>query len=100
MLRLPPRSTRSDTLFPYTTLSRSRLGAPVVAPQGNIVEPEVGFLRLEPRRGIELHVVLLLREIEIRLVGRLQADRVQDAQMRGIDHAFQDRKSTRLNSSH
>src|SRR3546814_19562884 len=27
MLRLPPRSTRTDTLFPYTTLCRSqRLG--------------------------------------------------------------------------
>src|SRR3546814_18094053 len=24
MIRLPPRSTRPDTLFPYTTLSRSR----------------------------------------------------------------------------
>src|SRR3546814_10425674 len=27
MIRLPPRSTRTDTLFPYTTLFRSRLGA-------------------------------------------------------------------------
>src|SRR3546814_7692091 len=26
MLRLPPRSTRPDTLFPYTTLFRSLLG--------------------------------------------------------------------------
>src|SRR3546814_7273088 len=28
MIRLPPRSTRTDTLFPYTTLFRSRIGAP------------------------------------------------------------------------
>src|SRR3546814_2271879 len=27
MIRLPPRSTRTDTLFPYTTLFRSRPGA-------------------------------------------------------------------------
>src|SRR3546814_5440132 len=27
MLRRPPRSTRTDTLFPYTTLFRSRLGS-------------------------------------------------------------------------
>src|SRR3546814_3609965 len=27
MLRRPPRSTRTDTLFPYTTLFRSQLGA-------------------------------------------------------------------------
>src|SRR3546814_15100131 len=26
MIRRPPRSTRTDTLFPYTTLSRSRRG--------------------------------------------------------------------------
>src|SRR3546814_3963938 len=33
MIRRPPRSTRTDTLFPYTTLFRSpnRLGAPVHA---------------------------------------------------------------------
>src|SRR3546814_5219366 len=27
MIRRPPRSTRTDTLFPYTTLFRSRIGA-------------------------------------------------------------------------
>src|SRR3546814_8424972 len=27
MIRRPPRSTRTDTLFPYTTLFRSSLGA-------------------------------------------------------------------------
>src|SRR3546814_16372393 len=27
-IRLPPRSTRTDTLFPYTTLFRSQLPAP------------------------------------------------------------------------
>src|SRR3546814_2819692 len=31
MIRLPPRSTRTDTLFPYTTLFRSR-GAPKPPP--------------------------------------------------------------------
>src|SRR3546814_3423891 len=28
MIRRPPRSTRTDTLFPYTTLFRSALSAP------------------------------------------------------------------------
>src|SRR3546814_16977739 len=28
MIRRPPRSTRTDTLFPYTTLFRSRQGRP------------------------------------------------------------------------
>src|SRR3546814_12463664 len=27
MIRRPPRSTRTDTLFPYTTLFRSQIGA-------------------------------------------------------------------------
>src|SRR3546814_6451372 len=30
MIRRPPRSTRTDTLFPYTTLFRSYVGADVV----------------------------------------------------------------------
>src|SRR3546814_13668907 len=46
MIRRPPRSTRTDTLFPYTTLFRSRLtgfnralvtqGLKVMARRGNI----------------------------------------------------------------
>src|SRR3546814_12490591 len=31
MLRLPPRSTRTDTLFPYTTLFRSKRGKEAIA---------------------------------------------------------------------
>src|SRR3546814_19243202 len=30
MIRRPPRSTRTDTLFPYTTLFRSRVGRIVI----------------------------------------------------------------------
>src|SRR3546814_5649617 len=30
MIRRPPRSTRTDTLFPYTTLFRSRRSAPAM----------------------------------------------------------------------
>src|SRR3546814_4888700 len=33
MIRRPPRSTRTDTLFPYTTLFRSRALAPAVDPR-------------------------------------------------------------------
>src|SRR3546814_5173736 len=32
MIRRPPRSTRTDTLFPYTTLFRSEVLGPVVGP--------------------------------------------------------------------
>src|SRR3546814_6044806 len=33
MIRRPPRSTRTDTLFPYTTLFRSASGDPVRNPK-------------------------------------------------------------------
>src|SRR3546814_3871109 len=45
MIRLPPRSTRTDTLFPYTTLFRSHgrcctpgpaVSAPDVSEKGNV----------------------------------------------------------------
>src|SRR3546814_11024753 len=61
MLRRPPRSTRTDTLFPYTTLFRSsaleRCG--FVLRDGTVVEitnvhdePERGF-RMAPARVLE-----------------------------------------------
>src|SRR3546814_5777378 len=48
MLRRPPRSTRTDTLFPYTTLFRSTLGDAGAA-QGmhqlqQLLHPGVAFL--------------------------------------------------------
>src|SRR3546814_21016129 len=39
MIRRPPRSTRTDTLFPYTTLFRSPLGRPT--PVEGDAEPAV-----------------------------------------------------------
>src|SRR3546814_8792738 len=33
MIRRPPRSTRTDTLFPYTTLFRSIMGVEVETPE-------------------------------------------------------------------
>src|SRR3546814_5474984 len=38
MIRRPPRSTRTDTLFPYTTLFRSDFLSIVVTEIGNIAE--------------------------------------------------------------
>src|SRR3546814_17261446 len=55
MIRRPPRSTRTDTLFPYTTLFRSPDG---VLPQGR------HLLLLERARHLQdqAHRLLLLRE--------------------------------------
>src|SRR3546814_19453313 len=41
MIRRPPRSTRTDTLFPYTTLFRSGLEA-------------IGFIKIAEQRRIEI----------------------------------------------
>src|SRR3546814_6100495 len=45
MIRRPPRSTRTDTLFPYTTLFRSHRDAR----RGRLVDPII-LERLHPRR--------------------------------------------------
>src|SRR3546814_5667921 len=57
MLRRPPRSTRTDTRFPYTTLFRSRLrpqpghDKPLAS---DTVGPRAGErLRDRPRRGVQ-----------------------------------------------
>src|SRR3546814_20091875 len=45
MIRRPPRSTRTYTLFPYTTLFRSTMAvAPTVAIDANIVAAIAGFI--------------------------------------------------------
>src|SRR3546814_4368719 len=52
MIRRPPRSTRTDTLFPYTTLFRSLSGQHVVAPwQVSATDPQRASLAaLSPSR--------------------------------------------------
>src|SRR3546814_17980760 len=84
--RHPPRSTRTDTLFPDTTLFRS-YDNPVVADLSRI-EARIDFLRKGDRR-----IQPLAKPV--------------DRQRRGVDvqikfrmHFAQDRKSKRLNSSH
>src|SRR3546814_10930760 len=56
MLRRPPRSTRTDTLFPYTTLFRSnpRFGHPdrLVRNRTNAVDPSRPFVDL-PKVPVE-----------------------------------------------
>src|SRR3712207_8121984 len=74
MIRRPPRST----LFPYTTLFRSRSGTAAWAAGSHVPE----------RQRAERHAA------------RLQAHDPGQAQSHHEDLGAQDRKSTRLNSSH
>src|SRR3546814_17113084 len=100
MIRRPPRATRTDTLFPYTTLFRS---APHRAEQADVgadrtdVGEELEFA-LEPvelARGGHAHRPLRTLELHAAVDAAALADAVEVAEA-----AFEDRKSTRLNSSH
>src|SRR3546814_1975431 len=56
MLRRPPRSTRTDTLFPYTTLFRSLLAADLQQRDGSVDAHggEEGDHQRPLQRGVEL----------------------------------------------
>src|SRR3546814_7946331 len=64
MIRRPPRSTRTDTLFPYTTLFRS----PGLAPDGDRARPPPHPRTGEPQRaagrGGHRHGPERLRQVE------------------------------------
>src|SRR3546814_12698588 len=92
MIRRPPRSTRTDTLFPYTTLFRSEA---VFDEIERIVGDAVRQRLAVARHAHHLPVRLGLHEIRLALARHRLAVDVQDA----VEH-LEDRKSTRLNSSH
>src|SRR3546814_1592751 len=107
MTRRPPRSTRTVTLFPYTTLFRSGLVLPTTAPVVLVVCLAGGLLAgvtgwLGARRN-EARFVAARGEL-----GRRTTSLVTDARQlvlwqadgRALDDVDADRKSTRLNSSH
>src|SRR3546814_3193943 len=151
MIRRPPRSTRTDTLFPYTTLFRSRDAAAAVqalwrveaarpaaglarrnagsdregagrvrvAADTNVVvryltgddEQQAGYAKaaLEAADSVYLDILVLCEtvwvlrrayrlspaEISAALVSLLDSEKVEADR-----RAAEDRKSTRLNSSH
>src|SRR3546814_12366722 len=57
MIPRPPRSTRTDTLFPYTTLFRSHLDHGVRVAGRHRAEAQPGVL-------VERNVVLVARRVE------------------------------------
>src|SRR3546814_13355685 len=93
MIRRPPRSTRTDTLFPYTTLFRSPrqpawAGDQVVAP--------LARLQRAPRRLGE-GVAVVDRRLGLHAELGVVAEGMKQ---QGNARVVLDRKSTRLNSSH
>src|SRR3546814_5782057 len=114
MIRRPPRSTRTDTLFPYTTLFRSsapRISGAATSKRGVELTPAPR----PPRRALDLRLAeerpvlgsdqqgafegvgLAAGQTDLDGVGRVVAG-VDLAAVDGDQRV--DRKSTRLNSSH
>src|SRR3546814_20795826 len=104
--RRPPRSTRTDTLFPYTTLCRSTNPA-TAAFAGFTVEDipatEAGRVNLEAlkaRLGPDVAGVMITNPNTCGLFER-EMKAISDAVHAAGGYVYcEDRKSTRLNSSH
>src|SRR3546814_17452841 len=100
MIRRPPKSTLTDTLFPYTTLFRSWLAAQAarIRPDDQVLEPSAGTGMLAVHAfGVGAALALNERDpYRAALLGKLLGQPVttHDAEF------IKDRKSTRLNSSH
>src|SRR3546814_2908223 len=64
MIRRPPRSTRTDTLFPYTTLFRSPMVAFLVdgKPVALLQEQPARYLLVEPATGERRRVTAQVAE--------------------------------------
>src|SRR3546814_3931954 len=116
MIRRPPRSTRTDTLFPYTTLFRSH-GAARHHPAGaqqmklastrNLLTPGeqavLDLIRDNPdqltRRDIVERLESTTSSIAV-IITKLRRRGFPITSPRFREPGGKDRKSTRLNSSH
>src|SRR3546814_7826376 len=111
MIRRPPRSTRTDTLFPYTTLFRS--GDTEVDGSENLgLNHRVAGTEEQFAQMVEMFGVLGLQKRGNLLhqhVAHAKIDSVLDKAVHELvsgvirvsaPHSAEDRKSTRLNSSH
>src|SRR3546814_11081448 len=98
MIRRPPRSTRTDTLFPYTTLFRSML-ALRLGPSGT------GAMIFREGHSMKLRVLIAAAAIALTAAGCENSSLGGTKQTIGTlggaaAGGLLDRKSTRLNSSH
>src|SRR3546814_1601058 len=105
MIRRPPRSTRTDTLFPYTTLFRS-----LVSGKHCVIQYKDGryYLTDNSTNGVELVKAGVrlrkgnsepLQDGEVIRIGDYEIKARVDFSLPVTDSNPLDRKSTRLNSS-
>src|SRR3546814_12126683 len=119
MIRRPPRSTRTDTRFPYTTLFRS-----VVFDKPHLLgslfgEYDQNLVAIENRLGVyiaargnklqiegEAEAAARARDVLLGLYNRIvQGQEIDPGAVDAViamsaEPTLEDRKSTRLNSSH
>src|SRR3546814_12931494 len=109
MIRRPPRSTRTDTLFPYTTLFRSHATLQYLKAQGPSLQEGVNrrTTRLATelnaffaQRGVKIHIAHFASQMFIRVQEAGELATLLFYPLRDRDIHVLDRKSTRMNSSH
>src|SRR3546814_5831764 len=119
MIRRPPRSTRTDTLFPYTTLFRSfRLQLAILSPVAQILHLARNSSNALARRvldygsnkpagdghghrNIDAGKFKNLFACELHMAFRYLHERYgQRLDQQVINGRFEDRKSKRIKSSH
>src|SRR3546814_18415069 len=100
MLRRPPRSTRTDTLFPYTTLFRSELGAAEAGyVDGDLDAKALLFDAIAAElQGSPIYAGAIQGVMDIDTQTAI-SQAAEDLRAM-LENAGLDRKSTRLNSSH
>src|SRR3546814_18859281 len=101
MIRRPPRSTRTDTLFPYTTLFRSQ-SDPAKLPYWASISVDEARMRKGPSPDVPVIWEYRRKDLPVKVIARFETWRkIEDPDgTRGWMAARLDRKSTRLNSSH
>src|SRR3546814_5379606 len=106
MIRRPPRSTRTDTLFPYTTLFRSNSQRSRSADHGGDIGVDFGVDRNSVQNDLDFVVEAFGKQ---GAQGAVDQARSQDfffgrtaftLEETTGNTAGRDRKGTRLNSSH
>src|SRR3546814_19355638 len=83
MIRRPPRSTRTDTLFPYTTLFRSHSIEELGEWQG--IDPATGFQLVKTAEGRVLRIADLVDDDAAKR-DRVSAALKDPAQKNNSDH--------------
>src|SRR3546814_11403004 len=99
MVRRPPRSTRTDTLFPSTTLFRSLGLVNQVVPADQVLEAGVAMAERIARNG-PLALQATKELVRLSVTDPKKAIERQAEWQPKVFSSEEDRKSTRLNSSH